>query len=960
MQTRNILPGQRWISNAESDLGLGTVLKVEDRNVTLLYPAVGETRTYAIHSAPLTRLRFAAGDLVSDHRERRIRITEAREVEGLLHYRGELSNGEEVSLSEGELNDHLRIATPQRRLATGRLDKPRWFELRKEALEQLQQVESSPVRGLVGARVEPLPHQLYIAHEVSRRHAPRVLLADEVGLGKTIEAGLILHAMIHQGKVRRALIIVPDSLIHQWFIELARRFNLNFSILDEERCRAISDSGQHHNPFLGEQLALCPLGLFEQFPGRCPEAIAGEWDMLVVDEAHHLEWTTQAASPQYQLVESLAHNTAAVLLLTATPEQLGSQGHFARLRLLDPHRFHDLETFAAEESGYAVVAQAVELLAADGPVEGQQLGRLLGEMGETPDPQQLEEINGDGETGRQARLQLIDSLLDRHGTGRILFRNSRAGMQGFPERIPLPYPLDLPEEYAELAADIDQPEQLLTPEALYRSRASRPWQGLDPRIGLLLELCRRYPDDKILVICAHRETAQQIADTMTLREGVAAALFHEQLSLVERDRAAAWFADHEESGARLLICSEIGSEGRNFQFARHLLLFDLPLNPDLLEQRIGRLDRIGQKHAIRIHIPYFSNSPQQALYRWYEEALNAFRHPCPVAGIVTNRLAPMLVQALEKDGDETLAPLLESARAMADSLREEMHRGRDRLLERNSCRPEPANELVEEVLAEDAINRSLQIGLPGLLDRLLTLYGVESEEHSLGSWIFRPGAHMAVDHFPGIPDDGITCTYHRETALAHEDRQFLTWEHPLVRGGLAMLLDDERGTSSAGLIQHPSLKGGRLLLEFLFQAECVAPRGLRPGRFLPPTLIHRLIDQDLQEMTPLFDDPACKIRKLDPMVAVKIIQALEARIRGIFEQGEQLANAALPPLIDEACSKMESQYDQEIQRLTALARVNGNVRPEELAGLERERTLLHKHLHDARLRLDSVRMLISA
>ena len=92
--------------------------------------------------------------------------------------------------------------------------------------------------------------------------------------------------------------------------------------------------------------------------------------------------------------------------------------------------------------------------------------------------------------------------------------------------------------------------------------------------------------------------------------------------MLQRDRNAAWFA--EEDGARLLICSEIGSEGRNFQFAHHLVLFDLPLNPELLEQRIGRLDRIGQQEEIHLHVPYLTRSPQEVLCRWYHEGLNAF------------------------------------------------------------------------------------------------------------------------------------------------------------------------------------------------------------------------------------------------------------------------------------------------------------------------------------------------
>ena len=103
------------------------------------------------------------------------------------------------------------------------------------------------------------------------------------------------------------------------------------------------------------------------------------------------------------------------------------------------------------------------------------------------------------------------------------------------------------------------------------------------------------------------------------------ALFHESLSLIQRDRNAAWFS--EPNGARILLCSEIGSEGRNFQFAHHLVLFDLPMNPELLEQRIGRLDRIGQTATIQIHIPYIENSWTHSMLRWHHEALQGIKKP---------------------------------------------------------------------------------------------------------------------------------------------------------------------------------------------------------------------------------------------------------------------------------------------------------------------------------------------
>lgn len=118
---------------------------------------------------------------------------------------------------------------------------------------------------------------------------------------------------------------------------------------------------------------------------------------------------------------------------------------------------------------------------------------------------------------------------------------------------------------------------------------------------------------KVLVICAKATTALQLEQVLREREGIRAAVFHEGMSIIERDRAAARFSE-EDSGAQVMLCSEIGSEGRNFQFASNTVMFDLPFNPDLLEQRIGRLDRIGQAHDIQIHVRTRKKPPSPCWY----------------------------------------------------------------------------------------------------------------------------------------------------------------------------------------------------------------------------------------------------------------------------------------------------------------------------------------------------------
>lgn len=220
---------------------------------------------------------------------------------------------------------------------------------------------------------------------------------------------------------------------------------------------------------------------------------------------------------------------------------------------------------------------------------------------------------------------------------------------------------------------------------------------------------------------------------LRLHAGIKTAIFTEQMSLLERDQAAAFFAD--EAGAQILLCSEIGSEGRNFQFASHLILFDLPANPDTLEQRIGRLDRIGQHQRITLHVPYVQGTAQERLFRWYDEALNIFNQISPTAQAVQEQfiyeLKPLLegklpnnqqvpdgshLTAVNEAVNKQLSELIDDAKHTRLQLEAELQAGRDKLLEYNSCRPKVAGRIVAAMQELDDNNV-----LPMFFERFLSV-----------------------------------------------------------------------------------------------------------------------------------------------------------------------------------------------------------------------------------------------
>ncbi|MDP4680149.1 MAG: SNF2-related protein, partial [Cyclobacteriaceae bacterium] len=279
-------PDQRWTSEGEPELGVGIVTETNKGRVHIHFPISGETRQYAMDNAPLRRIIFKPGDTIMDVDKRPMLIERVQEDGNLFIY-----IGKDWELSEAELGDVSANHGVDDRLSMGDVDTPEIFALRRRTLQHDHNRRISPVNGFVGGRIDLIPHQLYIAHEVSMRYAPRVLLSDQVGLGKTIEACLILHRLLLSGRISRVLILVPDSLIHQWFVEILRRFNLWFHIFDEERCAAIEGSAPEGNPFLDDQLIICSTSFLAGSKKRARQALTASWDMLVVDEAHHLEWS---------------------------------------------------------------------------------------------------------------------------------------------------------------------------------------------------------------------------------------------------------------------------------------------------------------------------------------------------------------------------------------------------------------------------------------------------------------------------------------------------------------------------------------------------------------------------------------------------------------------------------------------------------------------------------------------
>ncbi len=447
--------------------------------------------------------------------------------------------------------------------------------------------------------VQKYEHQIQAAITVLRRLRGRALLADEVGLGKTIEAGLVLKEYLLRGLVQRALILVPASLVEQWDQELRRKFDLEFAVL------------KHGTPWWEEPLLLASMDTAKLLRHR-DKVAAASFDLVVVDEAHRLKNQKTLA---WKFLDRLAPRY--LLLLTATPVQNDLHELYNLVQLLRPGLLGTYRTF----------------------------GREFMRRGDRRMPQN---------TGRLATL-----------LGETMIRTTRASTSiRFPKREVTNVLFDLSEPEREIYDDVTR----LVRKLIHSQRESRrgaikltlltlqkeigsssfaaiPTLGkllaregpgtARVELGLLLRRARAIDvnakfegiagllassREKVVIFTQFRATLEFLARSLRAM-GIRTAVFHGALSLREKEGAIAQFRDR----ARVLVSTEAGGEGRNLQFCHFLVNYDLPWNPMRIEQRIGRLHRLGQTHDVRVFNFSARNTVEAYVLEIVHEKINLFR-----------------------------------------------------------------------------------------------------------------------------------------------------------------------------------------------------------------------------------------------------------------------------------------------------------------------------------------------
>ncbi len=990
------VPGQRYVSRSEPDLGLGIVAEIQGRNVIFRFPLVNQTRIYRMENAPVDRFVLNPGETAKSEKGASFVIESLREISGIVVYVGR--GGKEIKESDLVAKQAARIVDLFKALSNigsngifgdaGQGDvSSKAFDRRSRALALSCKWQSSPVRGMIGPRVDKIPHQYYLCYRAcSSTTLPRLMLSDEVGLGKTIEAGMIWHALRARGRVEKTLIIVPDTLKHQWMVEMKRRFNQLFTLVDDGYMQSVFVNVEKDdvkpNPFMQANNYIVSIELLIRQQALEEDLLKVDWDMTIVDEAHHLISEDGFTSREYSLVDEIRKKTKGLLLLTGTPLRFDPESQFNRLKMLDPARFTDYREFINDQEAYNKLVNDLKKIPTD-PNHQMSWDDLYEAVPKNSKIRPwLEQESSKSLTAGEWIRRIVDAM----GTGSVVFRNTRKGVGGFPKRILDAIPLEPNPEYRNMVEIAVQRfssmdgnyvgEDLTTDiqeNGLLCTQYSDAW-NLDERVVWLKEFLKKHHKDKILLICETMPVLNALQTVLTEYLGEdGLVVFSEGMSILARDKAAAKF--NSSNGANLLISSEIGAEGRNFQSAHHLILFDLPLDAVLVEQRIGRLDRIGQTKDIYVHVPYVKGSGQEVMFRWYNDGLNAFGSPLMGGGELFMKYTDSLIEALADPVnhlDHFVEKVLPAVQKDSDQMRKKIEKGRDRLLEFNSRNPEKAKEITDEIERIDAEPEMKDLLLDSLQAR-----GLDIEPSAIaGCSVITMGPQIEAGTVPGMPTQAmvaaqsedeeqgsdsisLTVTFDRKVAMVHDEVDFVSLEHPLVQGVIDYETSVNHGTVACSIWQDSGMRG--LLMQYNFVVELPVPEEWGMSDIVGPCYASALIDPTGKDLSAALEK--LKTASLRDVAVPRGNKAVDATLRFFAKEGlgfaRQSINGMAKEYAEKAADLVEKRTEQEYQRVNHLMLMRGRGGSSTaLQQMKKNVTERRKIVSTPQLRLDAIRLLV--
>jgi len=945
--------GQLVFSPADPTLGVGVVTNIAGAHIRIRFLRLSEDRLYTTRTQDLVVARYiiGPGEKVHDRQghEHKVRHSLGENAEGLMSY--ELFTGERVV--ESELVPSIRDIGAKERLGTLSLVHPEMVRSRLQGLDLMRAINRPGHAAILGSRVVWLAHQIDVARRALTNDPVRMLLADEVGLGKTVEAALIYAALREERRADRVLILTPDALTIQWLGEIFRKTHELLVLLDESRLQDAAADFPDLNPFEAYRRVVTSIDWVVTEPGLAEFAAKASWDLVIVDEAHHLRWRREnGGNPSYRLVEALAQKSRHLLLLTATPMALDPAEYHALLRLLDKSRFDEPSAFRSVTNRINAIREGAQALVKAQQTKTAVPKRSLAQIrkvlaDDKSDLALLVKLDKTKAASNQRGTiveEILSALRERHGLAEYVVRNRRGPVGGLPARKPQVFALDpMPQQgllielgesvMLDLARTIDEPTQryrivgeLLralwaTPLAL--DEVLEPVSGAlvkelaphiqavvaapldnqslptgDARLRWLVEQIRLLaPEQKMLVFVESSVAVRALKQALDAVVGGSIATFHRGLSPRDQDRQVAYFRDPQ--GPQLMLSTEAGGEGRNFQFCHTVVLYDLPWRPATIEQRIGRVDRVGQKHDVEVLVPYFRSGYEAAILKVMQQSIGVLDNT--VGGIdhsleyVSDKLAELILSGA---GIDKWKKLYHDTEKLVTDARARIQNGIDPILDHASFSPEGAMQILNRVPAD----------LEGRTETFVHRFA----EHSHVDLRAKGAGLISVDGAPGAAgredESGYVATFSRTLALDHEDVEFLSFGHPLVEQAFDWAREASDATAALAIGRGFAHEGAVFLWSFAVETPEDVPEA---APYLDMPILTFAVDEEGKHMQELDDLLLSGDRNLDRMDPAPLKTNL-SRWQGVVDTTYENALALAQDTVRSAISRARERLDASL------------------------------------------------
>jgi ATP-dependent helicase HepA len=960
----------RYLPQPEWGVGHLLSLQEEGAKALVLFPTREDAVLVSTKGGALVPYQLPKGEPIVTAKGRRATVLgEEQGGRGLRRYVIRYADtGEEDEMPESEVRALAPRSDLLATLREGRVGDAKAFGLRKQALVLDDERRCDALGALLASRVMVKPHQVGVVQRVLSARRPRFVLADEVGLGKTIEAGMVFSALRLSGLARRVLVVAPSHLTVQWLVELFHKFNQLFTLMDSERFTQSLKEQPGALPWARFPLVITSLEMLSRSEEHRqlladPSAF---WDLVIIDEAHHLK-----GEKAFEAAGVLARNSWGLLLLTATPMQLDPAEYHGLLTLIDAATAPTVAGFEARLQRQEELSTAVRALL-DGKVKPADAVKALAQR--FPEDETLGAL--------KERDALLNHLAQTYSLSDRLVRNRRAVVGGFSTRRLHRHPVQLSEEElktrdAALAMLADSSlrgaplanvlRRLESSPAAFAgavksnatlAKAELKLPARDAKfqtfLGVLRGVWGSERGAKVLVFTESRDTLEMLQRELG-REGIEALGYHGDLPLVERDRQVARFRDPE--GPLVLLCTEVGGEGRNFQFAHHLVHYDLPWSPATVEQRIGRLDRIGQTKPVEIHVFDPAGTLAADVLALLADAVGVFGETVGGLDAVLEEVEDRLANLALLPREERMAYAAE-LKGRVEAARAQVKRAYDPLLDLRSFDKPAVERLVtraqermgaeadedEETPLEDGlwgVARDLDERLEETVTELARRVGLgvdTDEQVEAFQCAFHFGHALNVEALPGLDvmqDRTVLGTFWRDTAVEAEELEYFATGHPIVEALFGFLRDGPYGRSGFRFIEKRGPLKARGL-ELLYHVQLPEPEDTSPGARVPSRQLARFLERTLVRVA-VAEGPS------GPKADGALLGALEAEGKAL--KGDEVSRAfpGFGPFVDAAVPVGQKAAEAELAKLAARARKG--IEAERDAALERLRlSLSHQGL----------------